>query len=237
MRFPIMWRKLWNCFRVNRFIVCSHVSGSSCFIYTRIKLTCFNAMSLMLDQSSMLYLLQNGNNSGNNNPNPNPGSLGCIKMGKEELRAHKSRFTLWVKRFTAKGRFIYKKGKRIVLPSSFTGGPRYMMQLYQDAIAICSRIGVPDPFITFTCNPKWKEITLALSKIPGQRPEDRPDIIARIFKLKLKNLMEVLLTKKHLGILIKYPCIWNPFWESERSWPHPALLFTFQGGAPYPQHS
>lgn len=43
---------------------------------------------------------------------------------------------------------------RIILPSSFTGGPRYMIQHYQDAIAICRQLGPSDLFITFTCNPK-----------------------------------------------------------------------------------
>uniref|UniRef100_A0A2N9HI08 ATP-dependent DNA helicase n=1 Tax=Fagus sylvatica TaxID=28930 RepID=A0A2N9HI08_FAGSY len=71
-------------------------------------------------------------------------------------------------------------GKRIVLPSSFTGSPRYMIQNYQDAMAICRWAGYPDLFITFTCNPKWPEIETFLSLIPGQRPEDRPDIIARL---------------------------------------------------------
>lgn len=28
-------------------------------------------------------------------------------------------------------------GKRVVLPSSFTGGPRYMYKHYQDALALC----------------------------------------------------------------------------------------------------
>ena len=44
-------------------------------------------------------------------------------------------------------------GKRIILPSSHTGSPRYMIQNYQDAIAICRQYENPDLFITFTCNP------------------------------------------------------------------------------------
>ena len=44
-------------------------------------------------------------------------------------------------------------GKRIVLLSSFTGGPRYMMQNYLDAMALCRSYGYPDLFITFSCNP------------------------------------------------------------------------------------
>ena len=58
-------------------------------------------------------------------------------------------------------------GKRIILPSSFTGSPRYMVQNYQDAMAICRSAGYPDLFITFTCNPKWPEIALFLESIEG----------------------------------------------------------------------
>ncbi|XP_017985317.1 PREDICTED: uncharacterized protein LOC18588470 [Theobroma cacao] len=67
-------------------------------------------------------------------------------------------------------------GKRIILPASFTGGPRYYMQNYQDAMAICTYYGYPDLFITFTCNSRWPEIIAALKFIDGQRVEDRPDI-------------------------------------------------------------
>ncbi|GJX77883.1 ATP-dependent DNA helicase PIF1 [Tanacetum coccineum] len=48
--------------------------------------------------------------------------------------------------------------KRIVLPRTFTGSPRYMMNNYQDAMALCRAYGNPDLFITFTSNPKWPEI-------------------------------------------------------------------------------
>ncbi|GKE11644.1 ATP-dependent DNA helicase PIF1, partial [Tanacetum coccineum] len=48
--------------------------------------------------------------------------------------------------------------KRIVLPRTFTGSPRYMMQNYQDAIALCRAYDNPDLFITFTSNQKWPEI-------------------------------------------------------------------------------
>ena len=50
-------------------------------------------------------------------------------------------------------------GKRIILASIFTGSARYQHQLYQDAMAIVCCFGKPDFFITFTCNPKWKEIS------------------------------------------------------------------------------
>jgi hypothetical protein len=50
-------------------------------------------------------------------------------------------------------------GTPVILPSSFIGSPRAMKQGYQDAMAICSRFGKPTYFLTFTCYPKWQEIT------------------------------------------------------------------------------
>jgi Helitron helicase-like domain at N-terminus len=46
-------------------------------------------------------------------------------------------------------------GRRVILPSSFIGGPRHMQQLFQDAMGIVRELGKPDLFVTFTCNPKW----------------------------------------------------------------------------------
>ncbi|CAL1402794.1 unnamed protein product [Linum trigynum] len=40
----------------------------------------------------------------------------------------------------------------VVLPSSYTGSPRYMKQLYLDAMVVVHHHGSPDLFITFTCN-------------------------------------------------------------------------------------
>ena len=78
-------------------------------------------------------------------------------------------------------------GKKVILPSSFTGSPRYQHQLYQDAMGIVCHFGKPDFFVTFTCNPRWQEITDAL--LPGQTAENHQDIVARVFKLKLKSLL------------------------------------------------
>lgn len=56
-----------------------------------------------------------------------------------------------------------------------------------DAMAIVRTFGKPTLFITITCNPKWPEITEAL--LPGQKAEDRPDLVARVFHLKLERIV------------------------------------------------
>lgn len=80
-------------------------------------------------------------------------------------------------------------GRRIVLPSTFQGGDRFMNELYHDAMGICKTYGYPDVFITFTCNSKWPEITRAVNK-KGLRAEDRPDLICRVFKIKLDEMLK-----------------------------------------------
>ncbi|GJR09502.1 ATP-dependent DNA helicase PIF1 [Tanacetum coccineum] len=90
-------------------------------------------------------------------------------------------------------------GKRIVLPHTFIGGPRYMMQNYQDAMALCRAYGNPDLFITFTSNPKWPEINEILTHVPGQRAHDRPEVGTRVFKLKITELLEDITKNKIFG--------------------------------------
>ncbi len=59
---------------------------------------------------------------------------------------------------------------------------------YQDAIAVCRKFHQPDFFITFTCNPLWKEIQENLK--PGQTATSRPDLVVRVFRLKLQRLLD-----------------------------------------------
>ena len=65
-------------------------------------------------------------------------------------------------------------GHRIILTSTFTGGPRYMHERQQDAMSYVRKYGHPDLFITATTNPNWPEIKNNL--LPGQDPQDWPDI-------------------------------------------------------------
>ena len=55
---------------------------------------------------------------------------------------------------------------------------------YQDAIAVCRKYHKPDYFITFTCNPLWVEI------LPHQTASTKPDIVVRVFRLKLRSLID-----------------------------------------------
>ena len=69
-------------------------------------------------------------------------------------------------------------------------------------MAIVRSLGKPSLFVTMTCNPAWEEVTRAL--LPGQRPEDRPDVVARVFRLKLQCLLNDLTKSGVFGRVIGY---------------------------------
>ncbi len=110
-------------------------------------------------------------------------------------------------------------GKTIILPSSFTGCPRQMKALYQDSMSVIRKFGKPDLFCTMTCNPAWPEILNEL--LPGQSANDRPDLIARIFNIKLKALIADIIKKQILGRAIAH--IYVVEWQ-KRGLPHAHIL-------------
>ncbi|KAG2688681.1 hypothetical protein I3760_09G107200 [Carya illinoinensis] len=70
-------------------------------------------------------------------------------------------------------------GKRIILPSSFIGGPRDMRKRYMEAMALVQRYGKPDIFLTMTCNPNWQEISNEL------RLHEEKELKDRLFKQQI----------------------------------------------------
>ncbi|XP_077252576.1 uncharacterized protein LOC143891975 [Tasmannia lanceolata] len=125
-------------------------------------------------------------------------------------------------------------GRRIILPSSFTGSPRYMVQNYQDAMAICRWAENPDLFITFTANPKWHEIQKFVDQIPLQKPTDRPDIESRVFKIKLDQLMRDLIKLQHFGRVIA--AVYTIEFQ-KRGLPHTHILLWLHQSDKYPTSS
>ena len=109
-------------------------------------------------------------------------------------------------------------GRRI-LASTFIGGPRHMQQLYQDAMALVSQFGHPSLFITMTANTNWPEILECLGD--QQKPEDRPDLVARVFHLKFQELLRDCTKKKQFGKCLSY-CYTIEF--QKRGLPHVHLI-------------
>jgi len=69
-------------------------------------------------------------------------------------------------------------------------------------MAICSQIGYLDFFITFTYNPNWPEIAEALQQQLGQHANNRPDIVVRLFRLRLRELMRDFKERNIFGTVV-----------------------------------
>lgn len=116
-------------------------------------------------------------------------------------------------------------GKRIVLPASFTGGERDMKRRFFDAMALVQRYGKPCIFMTMTCNPHWEEIVRELA--PGQSPQDRPDLVARVFRAKLRDIKELVIKKHYFGEVAAYVHVTE---FQKRGLPHEHFLLIMKSG-------
>ncbi|XP_076066101.1 uncharacterized protein LOC143039746 [Oratosquilla oratoria] len=115
------------------------------------------------------------------------------------------------------------KGQRIIIPPTYIGGPRYMKQRQQDALAYVSNYGSPDFFITFTMNPAWEELSKAAEQTGGTSTNkgDRPDLISRIFKQKVDGLINNLAVKNIFGKVKAF--LYSIEWQ-KRGLPHVHIL-------------
>ena len=114
-------------------------------------------------------------------------------------------------------------GRVVILPSSFPGSQRNIYQNFQDAMSIVRVHGKPDIFLTFTANPKWQEITQSL--LPHQTANDRPDIVSKVFNLKLLELKEDILKRNVLGRITAY--VYTIEFQ-KRGLPHAHMLLFFK---------
>ena len=90
-------------------------------------------------------------------------------------------------------------GKGVILPAGYVGSKRYMQQNFQDALVVCRHVGHPDVFLTMTCNSWWDEIQKMMLFVPGCIPSNCPDIISRVFRMKLDQLTNDIKKKSHFG--------------------------------------
>ena len=79
-------------------------------------------------------------------------------------------------------------GKPIILSHTHPGSPRNMRENFRDSMAIVGSEGQPSLFITFTASPAWAEVKEHLD--PNELPQDRLDLINKIFALKLDEFLK-----------------------------------------------
>ncbi|KAG6673080.1 hypothetical protein I3842_16G093400 [Carya illinoinensis] len=86
-------------------------------------------------------------------------------------------------------------------------------------MALVQRYGKPDIFLTMTCNPNWKEISTQL--LPHEEIQNRPDLIARIFRAKLEDLKYELFKREIFGKISAYVYVIE---HQKRGLPHAHFL-------------
>ncbi|XP_053968313.1 uncharacterized protein LOC128869734 [Anastrepha ludens] len=106
-----------------------------------------------------------------------------------------------------------------ILRATYVGSPRHMHEYAQDAMCYLRHYGTPDLFIIFTCNPKWTEIQQEL--FTSQSHVDRHDITARVFKMKLKSLMDFIVKHRVFGEMRCW--MYSVEWQKRRL-PHAHIL-------------
>ena len=121
-------------------------------------------------------------------------------------------------------------GHRVILPGSFQSSPRDLINKYHDAMAAARTIGNPQLFITLTANPQWREVIENLRQ--GETPQDRPDLVNRVFHMKLKQLLESLGAKdpeKHRFYHLLGRCrfVVHVIEFQKRGLPHAHILITY----------
>jgi len=73
-----------------------------------------------------------------------------------------------------------------------------MAEIFSDSTAVVRAFGKPAFFGTLTCNPPL---------LPNQTPNDRPDLITRVFKMKLKQLIKMIKEDNVFGYCLAFVMI------------------------------
>ena len=85
---------------------------------------------------------------------------------------------------------------KIIIPPSFPWSIRYMINNYQDAMIIYRTYSNSNLFITFTCNLNWPEIQTELKKRRNYTHKDKIDIVPRLFRVKLNDMISYIKSGK-----------------------------------------
>uniref|UniRef100_A0A0K0FT29 Helitron_like_N domain-containing protein n=1 Tax=Strongyloides venezuelensis TaxID=75913 RepID=A0A0K0FT29_STRVS len=105
---------------------------------------------------------------------------------------------------------------------SINGSPKWYKFKEQNALAVQRYYGKPHLFITFTCNPKWFEILELISK--NEKVYNRPDIVCRVFVLKLAEMIVLL----KLGIFGDIEYLFYSVEVQKRGLPHTHILLNLK---------
>ncbi|KAF3634153.1 hypothetical protein FXO37_26634 [Capsicum annuum] len=94
-----------------------------------------------------------------------------------------------------------------------------------DAMALVQEFGKQDLLIAMTCKPEWPEIQEEL--FTGQLAQDRPNLVTRVFRAKLKDLKDQIIKKEIFGSVAAHVFVVE---FQKRGLPHIHLLLIFKEG-------
>ena len=109
-----------------------------------------------------------------------------------------------------------------VMSKSMRNSPAQKAAKYKDFVAAFRYHAGVDAFVTITANPNWPEVLSALK--PGFSPEDRQDIINRVFKIKLNKAIKAI----HDGMLGDQRCVAYVIEFQKRGLPHAHIAIAFK---------
>ncbi|KAL0305281.1 UNVERIFIED_CONTAM: hypothetical protein Sangu_3039600 [Sesamum angustifolium] len=98
-----------------------------------------------------------------------------------------------------------------------------MYQRHQNAMALVQVYGKPDLMLTMTCNPNWVEIKRELKR--EQTPQDRPDLLTRVFRGKFEEFKKDIVDRGVLGKVRAYMYVIE---YKKRGLPHGHMLVIFE---------
>jgi hypothetical protein len=110
-------------------------------------------------------------------------------------------------------------GRLVVLPRNFNGGECDVQARILDAMTLVQQFEKPHYFVTMMCNPYWDEVDREL--FPSQTPQDRPELVVRVYRSKLHNIHDRLIKKKHFGVVWTYAHVTE---SQKRGLPHEHFL-------------
>ena len=99
-----------------------------------------------------------------------------------------------------------------------------MQKLFQDSIALIQHFSWPDLFITFTANPSWPKIKEVLKDFSKQEVINHPDIVACVFHLRQKEMVQ----KLKQGLFACFQgCVWTIEYQKQGLSHMHLLLFLY----------
>ena len=114
------------------------------------------------------------------------------------------------------------------IPTSFLGSRQQVLRQVANALALARVYRKPLLFITVITNPRWPKIEEHL--LPGQRALDNPQLVSRVFYVRLLNLIRFL--KRQVQKIVY---IVRVIKFQKRGLPHAYILLKVPYSVSYPQ--